>query len=322
MSPEQAQGKTAEIDHRSDIFSFGCILYEAATGRRAFEGKDALDSLHKIVHAPTPQVSEINPAAPAELQKIVRRCLAKDPEKRYQSIKDVSIEMEELRHELQEEAGLDRSVQPRSTIAVASTGGAPASTASAVQSATETAQVEAARTTSSAEYLVTQIKRHKFGSALVFGLFAVAIAAAAYGLYKLTSPKKTALSFQSAKFTRLTSTGRATGAAISPDGKWLVHVVDDGGQQSLWLRQVAIANSNAQVVPPAELSYQGVAFSPDGNYVYYTVREQSNSKGTLYQVPVLGGTARRVLTGINTSVTFSPDGKQIAFSTFTKMKTG
>src|SRR5437773_1796410 len=82
----------------------------------------------------------------------------------YQSIKDVAIEMEELRHELQEEAGLDRSVQPLSTIAVASTGGAPASTASAIQSATETAQVEAARTTSSAEYLVTQIKRHKFGS--------------------------------------------------------------------------------------------------------------------------------------------------------------
>ncbi len=316
MSPEQAQGKTTEIDHRSDIFSFGCILYEAATGRRAFEGKDALDSLHKIVHAPTPQVSDINPAAPAELQKIVRRCLAKDPEKRYQSIKDVSIEMEELRHELQEEAGLDRSVQPRSTIAVASTGGALASTASATQSATETAQIEAARTTSSAEYLVTQIKRHKFGSALVFGLFAVAIAGAAFGLYKLTSPKKTTLSFQSAKFTRLTSTGKATAAAISPDGKWLVHVVDDGGQQSLWLRQVAIANSNAQVVPPAEVYYHGVAFSPDGNYVYYTVREQSNSEGTLYQVPVLGGTARRVLTGINTSVTFSPDGKQIAFFYF------
>jgi serine/threonine protein kinase len=93
MSPEQAQGRVNEIDHRSDIFSFGCILYEAATGRRAFEGKDALDSLHKIVHAPTPQISEINPAAPAELQRIVRRCLAKDPEDRYQTIKDVTIEL-------------------------------------------------------------------------------------------------------------------------------------------------------------------------------------------------------------------------------------
>src|SRR5580765_3385413 len=66
MSPEQAQGKTREIDQRSDIFSFGCILYEAATGQRAFPGKDALDTLHKIVHAPTPLISEANPAAPAE----------------------------------------------------------------------------------------------------------------------------------------------------------------------------------------------------------------------------------------------------------------
>ena len=76
MSPEQARGKTREVDHRSDIFSFGCILYEAATGRRAFEGKDALDSLHKIVYAPTPLIRETNPTAPDELQRIVRRCLA------------------------------------------------------------------------------------------------------------------------------------------------------------------------------------------------------------------------------------------------------
>src|SRR5213080_1438568 len=81
MSPEQAQGKTREIDHRSDIFSFGCILYEAAIGQRAFEGKDALDSLHKTVHGPTPQISGGPAGAPDELQRIVRRCLAKDAEK-------------------------------------------------------------------------------------------------------------------------------------------------------------------------------------------------------------------------------------------------
>jgi len=61
MSPEQAQGRTGEIDHRSDIFSFGCLLFEAATGRKAFEGKDTLDSLHNIVHAPTPVIKELNP---------------------------------------------------------------------------------------------------------------------------------------------------------------------------------------------------------------------------------------------------------------------
>jgi eukaryotic-like serine/threonine-protein kinase len=114
MSPEQAQGRTKEIDQRSDIFSFGCILFEAVTGQKAFAGKDVLDSLHKIVHAPTPQISDFNSSAPAELQKIVRRCLAKDPDKRYQSIKDVAIELDELRQNLKA-ADLDNFPSPFSS---------------------------------------------------------------------------------------------------------------------------------------------------------------------------------------------------------------
>src|SRR5262249_59659660 len=82
MSPEQVQGKS--VDQRSDIFSFGCILYEAATGRRPFEGDSALDTLHKIIYATAIPVADINPAAPLDLQRIIRRCLAKVPEKRYQ----------------------------------------------------------------------------------------------------------------------------------------------------------------------------------------------------------------------------------------------
>ena len=100
MSPEQAQGRVKEIDHRSDIFSFGCVLFEAATGRKAFKGKDTIDSLHKLVHAPTPQIKDFNPVAPDELQRIVRRCLAKERDDRYQTIKDVAIELKELRREL------------------------------------------------------------------------------------------------------------------------------------------------------------------------------------------------------------------------------
>src|ERR1700704_2566525 len=115
MSPEQAQGKTNEIDQRSDIFSFGCILFEAVTGQKPFAGKDTLDSLHNIVHAPTPNLKELNPAAPNELQRIVRRCLAKDSDKRYQSIKDLAIELEELRQELKDEAGADYSVRSLSS---------------------------------------------------------------------------------------------------------------------------------------------------------------------------------------------------------------
>ena len=112
MSPEQAQGKTNEIDQRSDIFSFGCILYEAVTGHKAFAGKDAIDSLNKIIREPVTPISNLNPAAPADLQRIVRRCLAKDPEDRYQTIKEVAIELRELRRGLADGGEVNTTVPP------------------------------------------------------------------------------------------------------------------------------------------------------------------------------------------------------------------
>ena len=112
MSPEQASGRVHEIDHRSDIFSFGCLLFEATTGQMAFEGKDALDSLHKIVHAPTPQVKDVSRVAPDALQRVIGRCLAKDPARRYQSIKDLAIEVDDLRQELKSLTGPVSSDQP------------------------------------------------------------------------------------------------------------------------------------------------------------------------------------------------------------------
>src|SRR5439155_13886304 len=113
MSPEQAQGKTKEIDHRSDIFSFGCILFEAVTRRKAFEGKDAIDTLNKIIREQPPTITDFKPDAPNDLQRIIRRCLAKDPEDRYQTIKDVAIELRDLRRELPGSAGIDTTVAPQ-----------------------------------------------------------------------------------------------------------------------------------------------------------------------------------------------------------------
>ena len=174
MSPEQAQGKTREIDHRSDVFSFGCILFEAITRHKAFSGSDTIETLNKIIREPAPSLASFNASAPADLQRIVRRCLAKDPEQRYQNIKDVAIELKEVRRELQPGA-----TQPVAASASASeeakTLWLPEKTVTARGVSTGAAANSVSTRASSAEFIVNGIKRHK--SATVFGvLFVVALA--------------------------------------------------------------------------------------------------------------------------------------------------
>ena len=172
MSPEQAQGKTGEVDHRSDIFSFGCILYEAATGWKAFAGKDVLDSLHKIVYAPTPLVKEANPTAPDELQRIIRRCLAKDPEERYQTIKEVVIELKHVRREL-EQGGFDTSVPPSTATMTTSALGTESDARQSFTTSIPPASLSGRA--SSAEYLITGIKKHRLAAIVSLVVLAVGI---------------------------------------------------------------------------------------------------------------------------------------------------
>ena len=179
MSPEQAQGKTNEIGHRSDIFSFGCILYEAVTGQKAFEGKDAVDSLNKIIREPVRPISEINPTAPADVQRIVRRCLAKDMDKRYQSIKDVAIELDELRQALQVESTTEKSVHP--DIPATSVTAMPIGTGGGNQSAHGSAEFDQIRPSSSTEDLGARIMRHKL---ILIGLMTVALVIGAFIFYR------------------------------------------------------------------------------------------------------------------------------------------
>jgi len=94
MSPEQVQGKP--VDARSDIFSLGCILYEAVAGRRAFQAATSIDTLHKIVHQEPPALREIAPEVSPELLRIVRKTMAKDPDERYHSAKDLAVDLRML----------------------------------------------------------------------------------------------------------------------------------------------------------------------------------------------------------------------------------
>jgi serine/threonine protein kinase/tetratricopeptide (TPR) repeat protein len=178
MSPEQAQGKTNEIDQRSDIFSFGCLLFEAATGTKPFEGESVIKSLHMVVYEPAPPIAELNPSSPVDLQRIVRRCLAKDPDERYQSIKEVAIELKELRRELQG-AGIDTTVTPP-TIGETTTSIVGEGTRSQSLSPT-TGTPSLSTKVSSAEYVATGIKQHKL--AVAISLIVVVAGITAFALY-------------------------------------------------------------------------------------------------------------------------------------------
>jgi eukaryotic-like serine/threonine-protein kinase len=114
MSPEQAQGRA--VDQRSDIFAFGCILYEIVTGQKPFAGDSLIDSLHKIIYMPVAPVSDFNQHCPYEIQRIIRRCLAKDPEDRYQRIKDIAIDLRDFLEETK--AGTLSLSQPSSEMLI------------------------------------------------------------------------------------------------------------------------------------------------------------------------------------------------------------
>ena len=330
MSPEQAQG--LQVDARTDIWSVGVVLYEMLTGHVPFEGPTYSHVIVSILEKEPPPFVQYTPIVPGELERIVMKALAKDCEERYQTIKDLLIDLRRLNKRLEAEAELERSVPPdRRSLSHAGLALSGSSSGGISEQATSiltdkeltarTAEVEAARSTSktppvtrqsSINYAVSGIKQYKASAAIMIVTFVAAVAGLAFGIYKFIRTGEGVVPFRSMKITRLTTTGKATDATISPEGNYVVHVVNDGGQQSLWMRQVATAG-NIQVVPPAEVQYRGLTFSPDGNFIYYVVREKANPAGVLYQVPTLGGEPKKIIVGIDRPITFSPDRKRFAF---------
>jgi len=314
MSPEQAQGRVDEIDPRSDVFSFGCILFEAITGKKPFEGKDPLDSLHKTVYAPPPSIKTFNPTAPEQLQWILRRCLAKEPEKRYQSIKDVAIELDDLQQDLRSGSSTQSSIleikvapDSRST---------PTSAATASADATHPATVsQHTATVSSAEYIITGLARHK--RIVVSALAVVLLAAATYAAYRLWfRPGPATIHFERVKLTRITAEGNLQSVAVSPEGKYIAYSLYDGGKFSLWTKHLA-TDSRVQIVSPTTADIISPQFfSRDGDYVYYYQLDEQHPQGVLYQVAVLGSAPKRVLTDIQSNVAPSPDGSTLAFGRY------
>ncbi|HKD03871.1 MAG TPA: protein kinase [Terriglobales bacterium] len=293
MSPEQVRGK--DLDARTDLFSFGVVLYEMATGTLPFRGDTSGVIFEAILNrVPAPPI-RLNPELPARLEEVLNKALEKDRDLRYQHASDMRADLQRLKRDT--ESGRK---------AVSGTIPLPTPVSSSVVSP----RLEA----SSSSVAVEVARRHKLGFGLGSLLAILLIISAGFGVYSFLNRARPT-PFQNFSIKKLTSTGRATLAAISPDGKYVLNVQkDENGLESLWIRNIP-SDSNTQIQSAAKgIHYTSLHFSPDGNFIYFRRSEsESSNYMTLYRAPVLGGSPSPIIRDIDSDTTFSPDGKRVAY---------
>jgi len=292
MSPEQARGE--ELDGRSDLFSLGAVLYQIVTGKQPFPGSTSAVVFDNILHNPPIAPVTLNPDVPAELERILNKALEKDRDVRYQVAAELRADLKRLQRELD------------------SGKAAPVTSSSTRIPAQLSTPAEPPRAPSSSSILIAAASKNKFGTGLILGVALLLLIAAAFGIYSLLPHKKT-LPVEAMSIENLTNNAHVSLARISPDGKYLLHVLDQNGLQSLLLRHLP-TGSNTQVVTPAATRYGGLTFSPDGNYIYFVRRDDSEQAiASLYDAPMLGGTPRLLIKDVDSPIAFSPDGQRFAY---------
>lgn len=274
MSPEQARGKP--IDARSDIFSLGIVMYELFTGKRPFEGEGHLDVVSSILRDDPAPVREIAPALPRQLERIVGKALRKDRDHRYQHIKDLEIDIEDLRDEVRFEAKRGNSGDQ-------------------LLPSPETGQV-GKRSTFTTAFRTT--RRFTLLHAIIFVLAAAGIVSGVYFLGPGRSENRVPGTYKVAEVASWTSAPGElfSSARFSPDGKLIAFASTRSGSKNIWVTQTG--STEAIQITNDTFSNTDPVWSPKGDEIAYFSDRSASSEAAkmsgIWRVSALGGTPKLV----------------------------